>query len=136
MRPIQSKKFAWILLSIATCAVIAPLLWGYSQGCTQLGRRLFLTAFTRDYVPNSAVRFRLLDSAHGKGPKRDLELFRFRSTDCIDLETAYLEFEAESDAKEEMTRRINSAKRIITPMSRSEERRVGKECRSRWSPYH
>ena len=23
-----------------------------------------------------------------------------------------------------------------TPDSRSEERRVGKECRSRWSPYH
>src|SRR2546430_15118265 len=24
----------------------------------------------------------------------------------------------------------------ITPVERSEERRVGKECRSRWSPYH
>ena len=24
----------------------------------------------------------------------------------------------------------------VTPMHRSEERRVGKECRSRWSPYH
>ena len=24
----------------------------------------------------------------------------------------------------------------ITGMNRSEERRVGKECRSRWSPYH
>ena len=24
----------------------------------------------------------------------------------------------------------------ILPNSRSEERRVGKECRSRWSPYH
>ena len=24
----------------------------------------------------------------------------------------------------------------IRKMSRSEERRVGKECRSRWSPYH
>ena len=24
----------------------------------------------------------------------------------------------------------------ITAKSRSEERRVGKECRSRWSPYH
>ena len=24
----------------------------------------------------------------------------------------------------------------ITSYSRSEERRVGKECRSRWSPYH
>src|SRR5690242_21235673 len=25
---------------------------------------------------------------------------------------------------------------LISPISRSEERRVGKECRSRWSPYH
>ena len=25
---------------------------------------------------------------------------------------------------------------IIIPQLRSEERRVGKECRSRWSPYH
>ena len=24
----------------------------------------------------------------------------------------------------------------VTPEDRSEERRVGKECRSRWSPYH
>ena len=26
--------------------------------------------------------------------------------------------------------------RIIAGLLRSEERRVGKECRSRWSPYH
>ena len=26
--------------------------------------------------------------------------------------------------------------RRLAPSSRSEERRVGKECRSRWSPYH
>ena len=25
---------------------------------------------------------------------------------------------------------------MIRPVVRSEERRVGKECRSRWSPYH
>ena len=24
----------------------------------------------------------------------------------------------------------------VSPITRSEERRVGKECRSRWSPYH
>ena len=24
----------------------------------------------------------------------------------------------------------------VSPFNRSEERRVGKECRSRWSPYH
>ena len=26
--------------------------------------------------------------------------------------------------------------KLLTPPLRSEERRVGKECRSRWSPYH
>ena len=25
---------------------------------------------------------------------------------------------------------------LLDPQARSEERRVGKECRSRWSPYH
>ena len=25
---------------------------------------------------------------------------------------------------------------VLTKLTRSEERRVGKECRSRWSPYH
>src|SRR3712207_8918181 len=25
---------------------------------------------------------------------------------------------------------------VLKPIRRSEERRVGKECRSRWSPYH
>ena len=25
---------------------------------------------------------------------------------------------------------------FLNPVLRSEERRVGKECRSRWSPYH
>src|SRR5437667_7134502 len=36
-----------------------------------------------------------------------------------------------------MTSRMDSAPAIsVTRRSRSEERRVGKECRSRWSPYH
>ena len=29
-----------------------------------------------------------------------------------------------------------SAKKVNKAAARSEERRVGKECRSRWSPYH
>jgi len=35
---------------------------------------------------------------------------------------------------------VDIEKRLLTPeagsQARSEERRVGKECRSRWSPYH
>ena len=30
----------------------------------------------------------------------------------------------------------NKLANTIMPQLRSEERRVGKECRSRWSPYH
>ena len=33
-------------------------------------------------------------------------------------------------------RHLNRAPGSATPTTRSEERRVGKECRSRWSPYH
>src|SRR2546421_9829178 len=31
---------------------------------------------------------------------------------------------------------ITAVKETLAPRYRSEERRVGKECRSRWSPYH
>ena len=30
----------------------------------------------------------------------------------------------------------NASTQEVNPADRSEERRVGKECRSRWSPYH
>ena len=37
-----------------------------------------------------------------------------------------------------VVKRLRDAERVLTPAVtlRSEERRVGKECRSRWSPYH
>ena len=41
------------------------------------------------------------------------------------------------DSREQFEQRTH--KRLIdvlSPSQRSEERRVGKECRSRWSPYH
>src|SRR5256886_9013459 len=34
------------------------------------------------------------------------------------------------------TDQFSSGRAFTSPMNRSEERRVGKECRSRWSPYH
>ena len=39
-----------------------------------------------------------------------------------------------NEVEQFMQKTINSMKK--TPYVRSEERRVGKECRSRWSPYH
>ena len=37
---------------------------------------------------------------------------------------------------EDWQRLLGSSARAATAAARSEERRVGKECRSRWSPYH
>ena len=37
----------------------------------------------------------------------------------------------------EVQERIRDTQEFVgAPRKRSEERRVGKECRSRWSPYH
>ncbi len=35
-----------------------------------------------------------------------------------------------------LTEALDQAKKARMEILRSEERRVGKECRSRWSPYH
>ena len=35
-----------------------------------------------------------------------------------------------------MTLAIMNVAAVVSLRGRSEERRVGKECRSRWSPYH
>ena len=32
--------------------------------------------------------------------------------------------------------RLYAFEKFVSNIRRSEERRVGKECRSRWSPYH
>ena len=45
-----------------------------------------------------------------------------------------IKFVAFQEALEDLVR--NNDFDIMTDAQRSEERRVGKECRSRWSPYH
>ena len=47
-----------------------------------------------------------------------------------------LERSRHSVAKESRERALSGFRALSGQTSRSEERRVGKECRSRWSPYH
>ena len=72
----------------------------------------------------------------------------------LDVETQYLDVQAEYNALQEQLQadpqaaliasRLSQSSRYQqllnalqeTELARSEERRVGKECRSRWSPYH
>src|SRR2546425_394807 len=73
--------------------------------------------------------------------KLDVVIFRENIEDVY-AGIEYKAGSAEADALIEFLQRSFGAKIReksaigIKPMSRSEERRVGKECRSRWSPYH
>ena len=58
------------------------------------------------------------NSQHHDTPNNKTHVIKFRVT-------------AEEKASLELT-----CKLLNLSLSRSEERRVGKECRSRWSPYH
>ena len=65
-------------------------------------------------------------------------------TSVISKQNLLLEFCADPKSRDEMqayidvSSRSHFSKYYLKPLlsSRSEERRVGKECRSRWSPYH
>src|SRR2546426_11116661 len=55
------------------------------------------------------------------------------------LRGSSLDFEATGASGEEAGAAAEESGLMVAPgsgFSRSEERRVGKECRSRWSPYH
>ena len=61
-------------------------------------------------------------------------------TSLDELSKRALEKRQEIQIAELMTQKAGEAIQLARmqnkPMFRSEERRVGKECRSRWSPYH
>ena len=65
---------------------------------------------------------------------------------CYQVKLEVPEFELSDDmtanlANEELIAQVEEVctvwnRQIMDALDRSEERRVGKECRSRWSPYH
>jgi len=66
-----------------------------------------------------------------EGPLKSSTDFRMREAD------AYQELYQESAARKTRDKAISILQgRCVGGGTRSEERRVGKECRSRWSPYH
>ena len=60
---------------------------------------------------------------------RDVPDFKHKLWDHLAIMSG---FELDIDYPYEIIRKDN----LVTRPERSEERRVGKECRSRWSPYH
>ena len=76
-----------------------------------------------DKIGNASTVFRVL----GKNDRIEIEGFDDADVKGI---TYYLSYAKKGGLKEAMNLEEDTNHR------RSEERRVGKECRSRWSPYH
>src|SRR5260221_9156671 len=70
----------------------------------------------------------------GRQARAILDDARERATSVLGCKPSELVFT--SGGTESANLAIFGAARLLKPKGRSEERRVGKECRSRWSPYH
>src|SRR2546426_807307 len=88
--------------------------------------------YERDYVtPLGAIRLRVRRTRKRSFLPRGLQTLERRAPEVAELiRQAFL--------RGIPTRGVGRVVALLTdePVSRSEERRVGKECRSRWSPYH
>jgi len=112
--------------------VIAKVLFWASLGAlvwTQVGYPLFAALLARlrgrpvrkgDFLP----RVSLVVAAHNEESVIER---RLENLLALDYPAELLEIVVASDASTDGTDAL---------VERSEERRVGKECRSRWSPYH
>ena len=74
------------------------------------------------------------DVAHSADPAARRQQRRIREAWSLAEGSAFSQ-EEWSSAKSDALRQL-IAQRYPADLLRSEERRVGKECRSRWSPYH
>src|SRR5256886_5953552 len=76
----------------------------------------------------------------GLGNKSDIDeddlLTFFEQDDNTTIIAQHCEDLKDGRAFAEVAKRVSKKKPIVMLKARSEERRVGKECRSRWSPYH
>src|SRR6266550_6193729 len=104
-------------------------------------RRELLDRVTDDLAVNGLVDFSLRRAARAAGTTHKVLLYHFDGVDDL-LGQAMLALRerrignALAAAGKGRGRKTLAARvRAMWPI-RSEERRVGKECRSRWSPYH
>src|SRR2546425_10506944 len=82
--------------------------------------------FTQTTLKRALHRMRFVQADPIRAPARAQDLIlrhRVKNYHAGDLERRYATLDIEEDF-------------FVTYGFRSEERRVGKECRSRWSPYH
>ena len=87
----------------------------------------------------SIFKDKVLIITGGTGSFGNAVLNRFLRTDIGEIRIFSRDEKKQDDRSEEHTSELQSlliVHLVCRLCLRSEERRVGKECRSRWSPYH
>src|SRR3712207_9532464 len=101
--------------------------------------RLFLSLFISLFFTLCPAQSSLSSFSSLQPPKHEVRAVWLTTIGGLDWPHSYAQT-AHSIAKQqqELIRILDrlAAAHINTILVRSEERRVGKECRSRWSPYH
>ena len=82
--------------------------------------------------------FGLIDYNHTLNAKQREKLLRVLAEECEERGTDATGYAFNHNGKLAIYKRPYAAHKVHLRLheDRSEERRVGKECRSRWSPYH
>ena len=118
-----------VLTGLAACAVSCALLWPHAQTAG------LLLAVQHDPAKLSDLR---LNSVLRNGPDVIVENVEAALVaGDADLASSFVQLAMARNLAlpENLSRRVSEAV-AAEHSARSEERRVGKECRSRWSPYH
>ena len=123
--------------------VVEPLERGYGTTLGNSLRRLMLSSLPGAAVSQAEKGGVLHECSSIPGVKEDVTeiimnikcLAIKNSSETNEPKTAYIEFEGEGVVHASDIQADQDIE-ILNPDLRSEERRVGKECRSRWSPYH
>src|SRR2546426_12488226 len=102
-------------------------------------KNVFSIPLSSSHSPALSRAVRLLGSTLRRAERRDtLRVGRNRPADRPSLGSrlSALSITSARSASEAPVQGSSSSSSSPSSYSRSEERRVGKECRSRWSPYH
>ena len=74
---------------------------------------------------------------HGEQPLDELmKRWHLTNHDLVEISPEQLTHKQVQKARQGRQLTLKMMQKVCRALNRSEERRVGKECRSRWSPYH
>src|SRR2546422_495442 len=126
-RPFCTGGGAQLNLAVGSCSVVDPLVTGdsavFPANTTGSQMEYVLVPFSASATPDDSGDFMLQGASAAAAPVAPTVAAMTRSPASPAEEFHLFLRRAERD-------------RVYPVPPRSEERRVGKECRSRWSPYH